>query len=898
MYNRYIPPPKPKAAQAQPPARTPAAASPAPSQPPRSYAPPPPPAQSYIHPSRAHVHPQEQYEQEPEPTGPKTPSWLQPYVRRVDPNAKPTKITFGDGDDVPAPVISAPAPKIEEKVPEPAEEKPKKSKRSKTDDDDVAEQKPKKRKKESKKESKKEVVVEEDTPEEVEPIPEVPESKLAQDDAQPEVDGVAEEAEEKDKRKPKREKKKKKAAVEETEEDDTGVRSRHKAVFEKVEKALRAQAAAEEDAMDVDGEEKVDDEEEEPAVEHGLEPIPQPTPVVPDESQLTYETLPPWLASPIQATDDMRRPFEELGIPSESAKILKEKGFNDAFAVQTVVLPMLLPQPDRQGDLVIAAPTGSGKTLSYVLPMIQDLSYYPLTRLRAIIVLPTRDLVQQVQQACEACASAYTNWKDKKVRIGTAVGNKSFKEEQLEIMTTKQQYNPDGYERWKQKQRRPWDFLEDDAEDELDANDPHYVEPLPYHTVEHVPNVDILICTPGRLVDHIDKTRGFKLTYVRWLVVDEADKLLSQDYQEWLNAVLKKLNTDEGKPHCRSFAKSNKSGVRKVILSATMAKDISLFNQLKLSRPKLVVLQGTKAGEQSLPPLLKESAIKIRDPSLKPLYLVDLLNSLTAINEETVTKVEEAKESASETSDSESSSDSDSDSSSDSDSDSDSDSGSDSDSDSSSDSSSSSDSESEAEKPKPKVKATTPKRKFDTTVLIFTKSNEAALRLSRLLALLVPDLEPLIGTLTSSTQTSRRTRTLRAFSRGKVRILVASDLVSRGIDLLNLEHVINYDLPMSETSYVHRVGRTARAGRAGHSWTLLEHSQARRFWRDFAGEGKNATTSIMRTAPVERVRITATPEGGDGKTDFADDRVAAYEVALKQLQKEATLGAQREKTGA
>ncbi|MCV5084839.1 C-terminal helicase domain-containing protein, partial [Escherichia coli] len=68
-----------------------------------------------------------------------------------------------------------------------------------------------------------------------------------------------------------------------------------------------------------------------------------------------------------------------------------------------------------------------------------------------------------------------------------------------------------------------------------------------------------------------------------------------------------------------------------------------------------------------------------------------------------------------------------------------------------------------------------------------------------------------MGTLTSSTETSVRLRTLRAFTSGKLRILVASDLVSRGIDLSNLDHVINYDLPLSETSYVHRVGRTARA---------------------------------------------------------------------------------------
>jgi len=147
---------------------------------------------------------------------------------------------------------------------------------------------------------------------------------------------------------------------------------------------------------------------------------------------------------------------------------------------------------------------------------------------------------------------------------------------------------------------------------------------------------------------------------------------------------------------------------------------------------------------------------------------------------------------------------------------------------------------------------------------------------------LAPDLAPLIGTLTSSTKTSRRTRTLRAFAQNKLRILVASDLVSRGIDLLNLEHVINYDLPISETSYVHRVGRTARAGRKGCAWTLVEHAEARRFWRDFAGEGRGAVTTIGRDNKVERVRL-----GGEEDGEFAEGRVKEYEAALERLRGEA-----------
>ncbi|KAK4197070.1 P-loop containing nucleoside triphosphate hydrolase protein [Triangularia verruculosa] len=839
MYKRYIPPPKPKVSRP-------------------SDIPVRPPPQVYHEPE---PEPEPEYV-EPAPVPVQTSSWLQPYARRIDPTiaSQPTKIVFGDDDEPPAPSSQSSRPVDDAPNGVADEEKTLKKPKSKKNkknrgDDEEAEEKPKKRRR----------VAEEEEREEKE------EAAAETEDVTMEAETTTHEdrnnEEQKEKRKPKREKKKKPKS-DEQEEDDNAVRSRHKSVFEKVAKALQAQALEEDgDKMDVDGAEP--EEEEEPVVEHGLEPIPQPAPAAFDESKLTYETLPQWIASPIRVTESMTKSFEELKIAAEPAKVLQSKGFKEAFAVQTAVLPLLLPNPDRQGDVVVAAPTGSGKTLSYVLPMIQDISYGRITDLRALIVLPTRDLVQQVQQTCDACAAAFASSGGKRVKIGTAVGNKVFKEEQSAIVEKKQRYGAVG-DGCSKENLSSWAASET-------------VNPEDY-----VSKVDVLICTPGRLVEHIKQTPGFTLDYVRWLIVDEADKLLAQDFQQWLNLVLETLSTEQ-RPSRRVFPKSNKKGVRKVILSATMTQDISMLNLLKLSRPKLVVLEGTKAGDQSLPPLLKEYAIKVREPSLKPLYLVDLLQSELLAAAAKDTEVTEADaSSASETSDSESSSDSDSSSDSESDSDSDSDSSSSSDSDSSS--------ESKADEPKPKIKSqhTSKQRKFSTSALIFTKSNEAALRLSRLLALLVPSLAHLIGTLTSTTKTIRRTRTLRAFTQGKLRILVASDIASRGLDLPNLEHVINYDLPISETAYVHRVGRTARAGRAGAAWTLLEHSEARRFWRDFAGEGKGASTNILRSTPVERVRLGHKVEKVfDDKEeakedDFSEERVQAYEKALEQLQREAT----------
>ncbi|KAH6621540.1 P-loop containing nucleoside triphosphate hydrolase protein [Chaetomium sp. MPI-SDFR-AT-0129] len=791
-------------------------------------------------------------------------SAAQPYSRYIPGQApaepapsappQPQRIVFNDAD-LPPIDHSKRARTLDEELPGSGENKKSKKTKSKRSKD-VTEHRAGEEARESKSgQREKTVTAEEDI---------VPETQLeANGDVLPDAD--AEPVPNSEEKRPKRDKKKKKKTINGDgdtsmlDAEDDSIRQRHKGVFEKVQKALQVK----------EGVEDSDEEEAEPAEEHGLEPLPQPKPVIFDESKLAYETLPPWLASPVRVGPDMTRPFTTLGISAESSKVLNSKGFGDAFAVQTAVLPLLLPSPDRQGDVVVAAPTGSGKTLSYVLPMVHDVSQSRITRLRGLIVLPTRDLVQQVQLACESCAPAFTLNGGKRVKVGTAIGNRVFRDEQSTIMGVEQRYDPAGYEKYIQKRDRL--TMVEDSDEEGDGFELNPTEPLPHHVITHVSKVDILICTPGRLVEHITKTPGFSLDYVRWLIVDEADKLLAQDFQKWLDTVMGSLSNT--KPGARDFPTSNKSGVRKVILSATMTRDLSLLNGLKLFRPKLVVVEGTKAGEQNLPPLLKEYGVKVRDPSLKPLYLVELLRSkhIAPVSQEAPESMEsDTSESGSSSSESDSESDSDQ-----------------STSDSDSDSSSSSEEEPNAKRTTASAptKINSKPPKFPTTALIFTKSNESALRLSRLLALLAPDLAPLIGTLTSSTKTSRRARTLRAFASpsGQLRILVASDLVSRGIDLLNLEHVINYDLPVTETSYVHRVGRTARAGRKGCAWTLVEHAEARRFWREFAGEGNGAVTSIGREGTVERVNVVG--EGG-----FGEERVEEYERALEVLRREAVGG--------
>ncbi|KEY66969.1 hypothetical protein S7711_05089 [Stachybotrys chartarum IBT 7711] len=632
---------------------------------------------------------------------------------------------------------------------------------------------------------------------------------------------------------------------------------RHKTVLERKTKSLKIASELAQNAQ----------EPESPVEEtelHGLEPLPQPEPVAPDGSKPTYDTLPSWLAAPIRVPQDTKVPFSELGLLPKAARVLEEKGYAEAFAVQTAALPLLLPtSKHRTGDLLISAATGSGKTLAYALPVVRDLSQGVVTRLRALVVLPTRELVKQAQEVFELCAKAFEGGDRKRVRIGISIGSQALRYEQDTLMDKATRYDLAEYEKILNQRRvfAPGSDADASVLDDMTAQDADpRLGKWRGEVVDYMSKVDVLICTPGRLVEHMEQTRGFSFDYVRWLVVDEADKLLAQSFQGWLELVMDKFRVNDVFG-ARDFPDIDFSGVRKVVLSATLTRDLSLLNQLALRRPQLIVLEregDSHVAEHTLPASLKEYAVRVHDANLKPLYLLELLRSPhMASGPAEVDSGEPAADGVSSDSDTSSSSDSSS-----------------SESDSSSDSGSeTSDSESDA---KPSPRATTQQTKASSipVALIFTKSNESALRLSRLLTLLDESLGVHISTLTSTTPTHIRRKTLRAFTTpsSPVRLIVASDLVARGIDLPKLDHVVNYDLPPSVAGYVHRVGRTARAGRSGSAWTLVADDESGWFWGKIAkGSG------VRRALKVERTRIE----------EMDEERVERYEAALEKLGKEA-----------
>lgn len=606
-----------------------------------------------------------------------------------------------------------------------------------------------------------------------------------------------------------------------------------------------------------------------PVEVHGLEPLPQP-PISESTERPTFSALPAWLANPVGISESQPRSLNELGVNTKLLSNLHSSGLTNALPVQESIIPLLL-QGERHysGDLCVSAPTGSGKTLAYALPMISALMNKVITRLRGVIVVPTRELVAQVFKVCEMCASSLN------LHIAMATGSKPLKEERALLVLKAMRLDPDAY---RQIYTKPftaadWEFfgLEDLFED-LDTVEDERPDYVPHYKSK----VDLLISTPGRLVDHIRFTKGFTLEDVEMFVVDEADKLLDDTFQEWVDVVLPALK-DQGMISVADQA-VNEAGldppprtVQKVILSATMTEDITKLNSLELRNPKLIAVgdsvkdtgildPGAEAeaqghGSFNMPRTLSESAVAVGDGMKKPLFLLHILKHDIKLDSSSYIadgrKVSERK--AEYTSSSSKSTFSEDDS-------------------SISDTSSSSEASARSSSAEPSSLPNETYQPILSSVLIFTRSSEAAMRLRRLLILLEPQYDKCIATVTRSSNSASSRNAINLFRQKKVSILIATDRASRGLDLPDLGHVISYDMPPSVTAYVHRVGRTARAGKKGQAWTLVAHREGRWFWKEI-GKGDQ----IRRTQGVRKINAQLT-----------DDRELEnkYEQGLRQLEEE------------
>lgn len=435
----------------------------------------------------------------------------------------------------------------------------------------------------------------------------------------------------------------------------------------------------------------------------------------------------PWMRSPVDVSKFEEYPLDILPFLDPRLKMaLQNMGFKTLFPVQIAVWQETIGPGAFERDLCINSPTGSGKTLAYALPIVQMLSTRAVKCLRALVVLPTRDLALQVKQVFAAIAPAMG------LSVGLAVGQSSIADEISELIKKPEHEAGICYD--------PQDVLQ-----ELQSS------------------VDILVATPGRLMDHITTTKGFTLEHLCYLVVDETDRLLRESYQSWLPTVLKLTRPyDESLvpgvnnflPYAsgslktirrcgveRGFKGKSYPRLAKMVLSATLTQDPSKLAQLNLHHPLFLT---TGQRRYQLPEKL-ESYKLICVSKLKPLYLVAVLQHLGG-----------------------------------------------------------------------------------EKCIVFTSSVESTHRLCTLLNFF-GDLKVKIKEYSGLQRQSVRSKTLKAFREGEIQVLVSSDAMTRGMDIEGVRNIINYDMPAYVKTYVHRAGRTARAGQTGRCITLLRTHEVKRF---------------------------------------------------------------------
>ncbi|KAK4337707.1 hypothetical protein RND71_042194 [Anisodus tanguticus] len=557
----------------------------------------------------------------------------------------------------------------------------------------------------------------------------------------------------------------------------------------------------------------------------------------------------PWMRNPIDITTFDQCSLDLLPfIDPRLVEALKNMSITSLFPVQLAVWQETIGPGSFERDLCINSPTGSGKTLAYALPIVQMLSTRSIKCLRALVVLPTRDLAMQVKEVFSALAPAVG------LSVGLAVGQSSISDEISELI---------------KKPNVECGICYDPEESSYELQSA----------------VDILVATPGRLMDHISNTDGFTLEHLYYLVVDETDRLLREAYQSWLPTVIQLTSSsiDGNFPSAvdllpctygslktirrvgteRGFKGKAYPRLSKMVLSATLTQDPSKLAQLDLHHPLLLT---TGERRYKLPEELKSFKLLCQS-KLKPLYLVSLLQSLQGEKSIVFTSSVESthrlctllkffdnlqiefKEysrlqrqsvrrgtergfkgkayprlskmvlSATLTQDP------------------------------------SKLAQLDLHHP---LLLTTGERRYrlpeelksfkllcqsrlkplylvsllqslqGEKSIVFTSSVESTHRLCTLLKFF-DNLQIEFKEYSRLQRQSVRSKTLRAFRSGQVQVLISSDAMTRGMDVEGVRNVINYDMPAYIKTFIHRAGRTARAGQSGCCFTLMHKDEIKRF---------------------------------------------------------------------
>jgi len=433
-------------------------------------------------------------------------------------------------------------------------------------------------------------------------------------------------------------------------------------------------------------------------------------------------------------SDDPATPLEEITWTLHPAleTSLRKSGYDSLFPIQAAVVPLLARGADPacdvdspySCDVCVSAPTGQGKTLAYAVPIMEALVQKYEAKPRAIVLLPTRDLAMQVYKVFRKLRDGLAKG-TRKVRSLCLTGQQSFKEERLR----------------------------------MERNPP-----------------DILVCTPGRLVDHVfHADTKIDLSIIRWFVIDEADRLLTQAYHRWLDILERvAVASSEAAGDSPTFPR-----LQKLLFSATMTWNPMKLASLRLRRP--IYYFSSQTGKYATPKELRQHRMVCRDNG-KPLALLYVLSEMLSGALETdvqegagraivfCSSVDTAHRLA---------------------------------------------------------------RLLQTFTLIpdllaseATPGSEV-MNISR-----IPEgfrSPAVVAEFSSNLSQDERSKLLKQFRKGVVKCLVCSDVVARGIDIPDVQAVFNYTVPSNIQTYIHRCGRAARAGRIGHAFTFVRKEERRRF---------------------------------------------------------------------